>query len=117
MAFQSQLRRIGFPPKEYLRVVRQSAYHNGYNPARLDFADNDTHKLAYTTPEGKVVRFGRVGYGDYHIWTFLERKGQEDVGYAEQKRHTFVKSHSAMTGAWRTNDYSPNWLAIRILWD
>jgi hypothetical protein len=37
-------------------------------------------------------------------------------GYANKKRNTFQKSHSKIKGDWKKNDYSPNNLALRLLW-
>lgn len=115
-SFEDQLLKIGYNPQQYLRDARRRAKANGYPPSRLVFADNGVHKLAITDDEGRVIRFGRVGYNDFLIWSHLERKKSVEKGTARAKQMRFVKSHSAMKGNWKSNDYSPNNLAIRILW-
>lgn len=112
----AQLKNIGISPREYLHQARLSAYHFGYDPYRLDFAVDGVHKLSYTTPYGKVVSFGRVGYGDFILWSHLERAGKVQSGTAKDKQRRFIVSHEAIQGNWKQNPYSPNWLAIRILW-
>jgi hypothetical protein len=46
----------------------------------------------------------------------LEKKEKAPKGTADKKRATFQKSHSAIKGDWKKNPYSPNNLAIQILW-
>ena len=115
-AFEKQLGEVGYNPSEYLKEARRRAKSYGYDPKSLSFARNGVHKLLIVDGDGKSHRFGRVGYGDHLIWSFRERKGEVPKGTAASKRSRFVKSHSAMKGDWRTNPYSPNNLAIRILW-
>jgi hypothetical protein len=66
--------------------------------------------------QGRISRFGRVGYNDFILWKHEERQGRVRDGYAEQKRRTFRKSHSAIKGNWKSNRFSPNALAINVLW-
>lgn len=106
----------GYGTTAYLKEARRRAKAHGYDPSKLELADDGVHKLQITTPEGKVVKFGRKGYGDHLIWSEKEAKGEVPRGTAEKKRSTFRKSHLAMKGQWRDDKYSPNWLAIRILW-
>ncbi len=81
------------------------------------FSQDDTHKLEITTPEGRIKRFGRVGYGDYLLWRNEENRGGVDEGFADKKRAVFRKSHLAMSRKYGLTDrYAPNNLAIRILW-
>jgi DNA adenine methylase len=103
-------------PRNYLRDIKAKAKEEGYDPDAVSLATDGIHKLAYKTPGGKVVLFGRVGYGDYLIWSFLEKHGKVSSGYADTKRHTFHASHEAMKGNWKTNTYSPNNLALALLW-
>lgn len=100
----------------YLREARRRAKEHGYDPSKLQFADNGVHKLQITDPEGRIHRFGRVGYGDHLIWLHREKKGQTPKGTAQKKRDTFQKSHSKIKGDWKSDKYSPNNLALRILW-
>lgn len=99
----------------YMKAVLQKAKQEGYDDP-IDYADDGVHKLQITTPDGRVVRFGRKGYGDFIIWTAKEKSGEVPKGYAEQKRRVFHASHSKIKGNWKADPYSPNNLALRILW-
>lgn len=101
---------------EYLKLVKKKAKAEGYDPKDLTFSDDKLHKFQITDPEGKIVRFGRRGYGDFTIWTHLEKTGEAEAGTAEKKKNVFWKSHTKIKGDWKENDYSPNWLSLRILW-
>jgi len=57
--------------------------------------------------DNKYIHFGASGYGDYIYYKNYE------PNIAEQKRNTFRKSHSKIKDSGK---YSPNQLAIRILW-
>ena len=115
-AFEAQLKEVGMSPDDYLEVVRENARRCGYDPEAIEFSDNKTHKIQIRTPEGRIVRFGRVGYNDFHIWTHLERNNQVAKGTAKSKRERFWKSHIKMGGDWKGDNFSPNWLALRLLW-
>lgn len=114
--FEDELKEYDMSPKSYLSIIRKKAKEYGYNPKSVSFADDGVHKLEITTPEGKKVKFGRVGYKDFLIYSFLERKKEVTEGTAHKKQDRFLKSHSAIKGDWKNNDYSPNWLSIRLLW-
>lgn len=115
--FKTQLEQQGISTREYLQIARQTAYHSKgrYNPAQLYFSSDDTHKLEYHLPD-RIVRFGRAGYGDFIIYSFLERQGREK-GLAGSKRYSYLTRASKIKGDWRSDPYSPNWLAMRILWN
>jgi hypothetical protein len=114
MRFQDQVSQFGLDPYVYLEEANRKA--KKYNGASLRFSQDKVHKLELTDPSGKIVKFGRVGYGDYLIYSHLEKLGYVPEGYSDKKRDTFRKSHSAIKGNWRTNPYSPNNLALHILW-
>jgi hypothetical protein len=113
--FAKQLESVGISPKEYLDTARAIARKRGYT-VMPDWSDNNKHKLQITTPEGHIRRFGAVGYGDYLIWSWLEHKGEVPKGTAQKKRHVFNVSHNKIKGDWRDDLYSPNQLALKILW-
>jgi hypothetical protein len=71
--------------------------------------------LKYESPDGDIS-FGLSGYGDFLIYTYLEHINEVPKGTADKKRNTFHKSHTKIKGDWKDNDYSPNNLALRILW-
>jgi hypothetical protein len=63
-----------------------------------------------------LVAFGKVNYGDHIIYQHLEKKNSVPKGTAEKKNKTFHKSHSKIKGDWAENPFSPNNLALKILW-
>jgi hypothetical protein len=109
---ESQLERLGMTPKQYLMTARRYANSsNGrYDPNKLFLSSDTTHKLEYHLPN-KIVRFGRVGYADFIIYSFLQK--QE---FADKKRSAYLSRASKIKGDWKNDPYSPNWLAMRILW-
>lgn len=114
--FEKQLHEVGIVPSDYLRLARKAAKAHGYPANLLGFADDGTHKLAIPDEDGRIVKFGAVGYGDFILWTDAEAKGEVPPGYAKKKRDTFHKSHKAIKGDWKKNPFSPNNLALKILW-
>lgn len=61
-------------------------------------------------------RFGRVGYNDHLIYQHLEEAQQVPKGTAASKKNRFHLSHEAIPGKWKTDRFSPNRLALDILW-
>jgi DNA adenine methylase len=114
-AFMKQLEKLKISPDDYMTVARHLAKSKGYDPDKLAFASDGDHKLLYESPEG-LRKFGKVGYGDYIIWSYLERMGKVPKGTADQKRNTFQKSHRAMSKEYGLRKYSPNELALNINW-
>ena len=114
--FEKQLHEVGIVPSSYLRIARERAKDAGLPYKLLGFADDGEHKLAIPDQDGKMVKFGRVGYGDFILWSDAEAKGEVPPGYADQKRRTFQKSHRAIKGDWKKNPFSPNNLALKVLW-
>ena len=98
-------------PKKYLDTAKAAAKRTGYDPRALEFSDDDEHKLMIYDDKGAVKRFGRVGYGDFIIHSM---SGAQSV--ADSKRERFRKSHMKIKGDWKNDKFSPNWLAINILW-
>jgi hypothetical protein len=114
--FEDQLDDVGLSPSAYLEKARRRAKEEGYEPRMLGFAKDGIHKLAIADSGGRVHRFGRVGYGDFIIWSHLEESGKAPKGKASQKQNTFHKSHSKIRGDWMKSPFSPNNLALKILW-
>lgn len=115
--FETELKEIGLSPSAYLKEARRKAKSEGYSPSDLSFANNNVHKLEMKDPKtGKVSRFGRVGYKDFLMWSHLEKKGKVEKGTADSKRKRFQVSHSAIKGDWKHNPFSPNRLALSVLW-
>jgi hypothetical protein len=113
--FMRQLHQLKLSPEAYLEVAKAVAKREGYDPDRLEFALNNDNKLVYDSPEGKRY-FGKAGYGDYIIYLYEERNNSVPQGFADKKRRVFRKSHGAMSKKYNLGKYSPNELAINILW-
>lgn len=115
--FKNQLEKeVGLTCQKYLELARAKAKTHGLNWETVEFANDKNNKLRITAPDGTIRKFGAVGYGDFLIWSHLEKKGKVPKGTANDKRHRFRTSHEAMKGNWRRDPYSPNNLAINILW-
>jgi hypothetical protein len=114
--FQKQLTSLGLNPDDYLATVKHLAKKYRYDPDKISFSNDGKHKIVYDSEQG-IRKFGAVGYGDFIIWSFLEKHGKAPKGIANTKRAVFVKSHKAMVRDYGVTDLSPNTLAIRILWD
>jgi hypothetical protein len=93
----------------YLKEARATAKRRGYDPEKLFAAKDGVHKLEYHSPEG-IRKFGRLGYGDFIIYS------KRDPELAKQKRHVFRASHGKISEIHNLGKYSPNELAINILW-
>lgn len=113
--FVKQLENLEFPVDTYLQIAKNIAAKEGYDPTKLSLANNNDNKLKYESPEG-IKYFGKAGYGDYIIWSFKEQKGIVKKGYSDIKRNVFRKSHGEITKIHKLGKYSPNELAIKILW-
>jgi len=101
---------------EYLAKVRAKAKAEGYPYKLLGYADDGDHKFQIPNEEGRIIRFGKAGYGDFLIWSALEKLGKVKPGYASQKRRVFHNSHSKIKGNWKEDFFSPNNLSLKILW-
>jgi len=95
--------------QQFLEDARKAAKATGYDPDKLTLATNGKNKLTYDSPEG-IKHFGLLGYGDFNYYKRF------DPGIAEQKRRIFRASHGEISRIHRLNRFSPNELAINILW-
>ena len=107
---------MGLSPTVYLRRIRAVAREAGYDARNVMLATDGTHKIAVMTPEGSMRYAGRVGYGDFHLWNMLEERGDVSRGTAEEKRRLYRARATQIRGKWRDDPYSPNSLALSILW-
>ena len=114
--FRKQLLDAGIKPETYLKEARLRAKAHGYPYKLLGFADDGVHKLAIPNHSGSIRRFGRISNNDFIIYSHLERLHKVDKGTAEKKKAGFHNSHTKIKGEWRKDDFSPNNLALRILW-
>jgi len=114
--FHDQIRKAGMEPSAYLEEAKRRAKAHGYPSKLLGFSHLPGHKLAIPDSEGKMIHFGKPGYGDFLLWSHSERTGSVPKGTAEAKRRRFQASHTKMPGDWKGNPFSPNNLALHILW-
>lgn len=108
--FAKQLAKWKISPMDYLAEARKKAKALGLPENMLGFSTNDTHKLQIPNPDGKIVRFGKVGMGDY-----IAYKLSGDTT-ADKHRHMYLSRATKIKGKWKNDEYSPNSLAIAILW-
>lgn len=113
-AFLRQLRKANITPQNYMAAAKQRAASAGYNPNDLTWGD-DEYKLCIKDGDREIC-FGRVGYGDFLIWSALEAQGRVQPGFAKKKRAVFHASHSKIRGDWKNDKFSPNMLALSINW-
>lgn len=67
-------------------------------------SDNKDKKYMIISPEGKQIHFGNINYEDYTFHNNSER------------RDNYIKRANNIKGNWKLNKYSPNNLAINLLW-
>jgi hypothetical protein len=109
--FATQLKEAGVNPSVYLKKAKKNANASGLAGNMLGFSSDDTHKLQIPNADGKIIRFGAVGLGDYILYTL-----QKDEG-AEKHRKAYLARATKIKGDWAKDPYSANSLAISLLWD
>ena len=109
-AFAAQLKKEGVSPSAYLETAKKKAKARGLAANMLGFSSDEKHKLQIPNAEGKIVRFGAVGLGDYILYTL--QKNPE----AEKHRKAYLARATKIKGDWAKDAYSPNSLAIGVLW-
>jgi hypothetical protein len=105
-----QLKGVKLTPKKYLKYARFIAKNRGYNPNLLTISKDGIHKLNY---DG--VNFGRVGYNDKIIYTWLEHNNEIDEG-TTKKKYTNYRNRAYTVMKKTNNKYSPASLSFYILW-
>jgi hypothetical protein len=109
-AFAAQLKKEGVSPSAYLEKAKKKARALGLAADMLGFSSDDKHKLQIPNAEGKIIRFGAVGLGDYILYTL--QKNPE----AEKHRKSYLARATKIKGDWAKDPYSANSLAIGVLW-
>ena len=113
--FHKQLEKVGLTHDKYMKQVKLLAKDTGYDPSKVEMSEDENHKCVYHSPDGDVY-FGKVGYGDFIIYSWLEQQGEEEEGFAEMKRDAYLARATKIKGDWKENKFSPNNLAINLLW-
>lgn len=108
--FAKQLAKMGVSAEAYLDMAREKAKSKGLAWKHLGFSDDDKHKLQIPNMDGKVIRFGAVGSGDFVLYSLSQSAG------AEKSRKSYLARANKIPGDWKEDSYSPNSLAISILW-
>lgn len=85
-------------PKEASKRTKQI-----YN-LKLYRSERKGKKYYIITPDNKMVHFGAMNYEDY-------TKHKDD-----SRKDRYLKRASKIKGDWESDEYSPNNLAMRILW-
>ena len=70
----------------------------------LYLSNRKDKKYMVLDPDGKMVHFGNINYED-----FLKHQSL-------QRRNSYISRATNIRGVWKRNKYSPNNLAINILW-
>ena len=72
--------------------------------AKIGLSTKREKKYMVTTPDGNIVHFGQMGYEDY-----TKHKNKT-------RRKNYLTRARRIKGDWKKNRYSPNNLAIHLLW-
>ncbi len=108
--FKNQLEEIDLTPENYLNLVKIVAEHRKYNPNLLKIADDGIHKLEYNN-----VKFGRVGYNDKIIYSWLEKLKEVPEGTTKKKYINYRKRAREIMQKTK-NKYSPASLSFNLIW-
>jgi hypothetical protein len=109
-AFKKQLDALGISPDVYLREARKRAKAFGVDATKLTFAPDSKHKLQIESPSGKHVKFGASGLGDFILYSLSKNPA------AHEHRKRYLARATKIRGNWASDKYSPNSLAINVLW-
>lgn len=108
--FKNQLKNINLSVDDYLKMAQFIAKNRGYDPEKLKISTDGIHKLNY---DG--VNFGRVGYKDHIIYTWLEHNNKLPEGTAKLKKMNYRKRAEKVMKA-TNNKYSRASCSFYILW-
>ena len=99
----------------YLGEVRRRAKAKGL-VGDVEYATDKTHKFQIRAPDGTIRRFGRKGMMDFLLWSKAEEKGEVPYRTALTRRMLYLTRALRIKGNWKADPYSPNNLAIYLLW-
>jgi len=108
--FQKQLQKAGVSPAAYLKKAQDKAKKLGLSHTLLGFSSDDKHKLQIPNAAGKLIRFGSVGLGDHVLYSLAHDPS------ANEHRARYLARATKIKGNWKADKYSPNSLAIGVLW-
>ena len=84
--------------------VRRLAKKYFGNTLKIELSSKKEKKYMATTPSGKIVHFGQMGYEDY-----TKHKNKT-------RRKNYLTRSAKIRGDWAKDKYSPNNLARKLLW-
>jgi hypothetical protein len=84
-------------------VYRRAKKYLG-KTAKIGLSTKTNKKYMITTPDGKTVHFGQMGYEDY-----TKHKNKT-------RRKNYLTRSRRIKGNWKKDKYSSNNLAIHLLW-
>jgi hypothetical protein len=90
--------------------------------SKVKYPTDKTHKFQVRAADGSIRRFGKQGYWDYELLKIAERDGAIPPGTAEKKRKAYLARArcpgrgTKIKGDWQQDKFSPNNLAIHLLW-
>jgi hypothetical protein len=84
-------------------VYRRAKKYLG-KTVKIGLSTKKEKKYMVTTPNGKLVHFGQMGYEDY-----TKHKNKT-------RRKNYLNRSSKIKGNWKKDKYSPNNLARILLW-
>jgi len=108
--FAKQMDSMGVNPAQYLALAKKKAKALGLADNLLGFSTDAKHKLQIPNADGRMIRFGAVGLGDYILYSLSGDKK------ADQHRSNYRKRATKIKGDWEKDPYSANNLAIGVLW-
>ena len=85
------------------QVYRLASKYLG-KKAKIGLSTKKDKKYMVTTPDGKIVHFGEMGYED-----FTRHKDKT-------RRKNYLTRSRKIRGNWKSDKYSANNLAIHLLW-
>ena len=104
-------------PNLYLRFIKSTARsRKKYDPSRIFLSDKKGRKLYYLSPDDKKVYFGNADYNDFFIYQIMEHHHIIPTDSSLKYRERYLKRASKIQGDWKSDRYSPNNLAMNILW-
>lgn len=86
------------------KVIKNANSYLGKNNYEIFISNNKDKKYLIITPDGKRVHFGNINYEDF-------TKHNSEV-----RRNSYLARAMKIKGNWQSNKYSPNNLAIHLLW-
>jgi hypothetical protein len=104
-SFKSYIESQNIDTNKYLKLVKQNAKNNGYEPNKLKWAEDGKHKFTYEN-----IPFGAMKYNDYLLYQL-----KEGSKVAEIKRRNYRKRAESTMKA-TNNKFSPASLSYYILW-